>query len=149
MSLNSIATLAACLSFGATSSSADLYADVTNALVRVYERDMATESGRVKWHGRRVRTDEDMTNLVQTVTYEDGYTFSQPFRRSAPLTVEQRFALERRRREKEEKSRLAQLPPGLQAVQSQRQANASTTNEVTVHFGQTGAEGRPAVYNRP
>lgn len=134
MSLNSIATLAACLSFGATSSSADLYADVTNALVRVYERDMATESGRVKWHGRRVRTDEDMTNLVQTVTYEDGYSFAQPFERVRPLTVEQRFALERRRRDDAERRRRASLPPGLRAVEEKRKEAAATTNEVTVSY---------------
>lgn len=118
-------------------------------LMALYRREMSSESGRTKWHGKRVKTEEDMTNLVQTFTYEDGYSFSQPFSKATPLTVEQRFALERRRREEEEKRRLAQLPPGLQAVQTQRQANDSTTNEVTVHFGQTGAEGRPAVYNRP
>lgn len=109
------------------------------ALRALYAREMATEAGRRRWHGRLVRTDEDMTNLVQTFTYEDGYRFSQPFTRANPLTVEQRFAVERRRQEAAEKRRLAQLPPGLRKIQSQRQANASTTNEVTVHYGQTGA----------
>jgi len=108
-------------------------------LMALYNRDMSSECGRTKWHGKKVKTDDDMTNLVQTFTYEDGYTFSQPFTRSTPLTVEQRFALEKKRQEAAERRRLAQLPPGLQTVQSQRQANASTTNEVTVHYGQTGA----------
>lgn len=116
-------------------------------LMALYRREMSSERGRVKWHGRRVRTDEDMTNLVQTFTYEDGYSFSQPFSEATPLTVEQRFALEKKRKESAEKRRLAQLPPGLQAVQTQRDENAATTNEVTVHFGQTGADGRPSAYN--
>jgi len=108
-------------------------------IMALYNREMSSERGRKKWHGNLVKTYEDMTNLVQTLIYEDGYTFSQPFRKSTPLTVEQRFALEKKRQESAEIKRIAQLPPGLQTVLSQRQANASTTNEITVHYGQTGA----------
>jgi len=102
-------------------------------LMSLYRRDMSNETGRIKWHGRRIKTEEDMTNLVQTFTYEDGTRFSQPFTKKTPMSVEARFALERRRQEAAERRRLSQLPPGLQAVQSQRNANASTTNEVTIH----------------
>jgi len=108
-------------------------------IMALYNREMSSESGRTKWHGKRVKTYEDMTNLVQTFTYEDGYTFSQPFTRVTPLTVEQRFAIEKKRKEAAERKRLAQLPPGLQTVQAQRASNAATTNEVTVHYGKTGA----------
>lgn len=110
-------------------------------LMALYHRDMKSESGRTKWHGRRIRSDEDMTNLVQTFTYEDGYSYSQPFTRATPLTVNQRFELERRRREEAARRQLAKLPPGLRKVKEQRAANAATTNEVTQAFG-PGREGR-------
>lgn len=145
------------------------YAEITNALVRtgiltdgeiaailsksvdpampdtiltaLYRRDMTSESGRTKWHGRLIRSYEDVTNLVQTLTYEDGYTFSRPFTRATPLTVNQRFEMERRRREAEARRELAKLPPGLRKVKEQRAVNAATTNEVTRTFA-PGSEGR-------
>lgn len=107
------------------------------ALRALYAREMATEGGRTRWHGRLVRTDEDMTNLVQTFTYEDGYRFSRPFS-SQKLSVEARFALERKRREAAERRRLAGLPPGLRAVERRRREAAATTNEVTVSYGPAG-----------
>lgn len=110
-------------------------------LMALYHRDMKSESGRTKWHGRRIRSDEDMTNLVQTFTYEDGYTYAQPFTRATPLTVGQRFELERRRRDEKARRQLAKLPPGLRKVKEQRAANAATTNEVTQVFI-PGMEGR-------
>ena len=103
-------------------------------LVALYRREMATESGRVKWHGRRVRTVEDVTNLVQTLVYEDGTAWTLPFEKAAALSVAARFALETRRKEESERQRLAQLPPQLRDVETRRAANASTTNEVTVHY---------------
>jgi len=106
-------------------------------LMAMYNREMSSESGRTKWHGRRVKTEEDMARLVQTFTYEDGYRHTQPFAKAKALSVEARFALAKKRREEEEKRRLAQLPPGLQEIQEQRAANASTTNEVTVNYGET------------
>lgn len=109
-------------------------------LMALYHRDMTSASGRAKWHGRLIRSDEDVTNLVQTFTYEDGYTFSQPFTRAKPLTVKQRFELERRRRDAEARRELARLPPGLRKVKEQRTMNASTTNEVTQTFS-PGREG--------
>jgi len=108
-----------------------------SVIMALYNREMSSESGRTKWHGKRVKTLEDMTNLVQTFVYEDGYRFEKPFRNGSPMTKEARFALEMKRQEEAEKRRLAQLPPLLQSVQANRQANASTTNEVTVHYGQT------------
>jgi len=107
-------------------------------LMALYNREMSSESGRTKWHGKRIRADEDMTNLVQTFTYEDGYRFSQPFKKASPLTAEARFALAKKRLEEAEKRRLEHIPPALRSVLTQRAENASKTNEVTVHYGQTG-----------
>lgn len=101
----------------------------------IYRRDVASENGRVKWHGKRVRTDEDMHRLVQVLTYEDGTTFEIPFKKARALSVAARFEIERRRKEEAERQRLSGLPPGLQEIELQRQQNASKTNEVTVTFG--------------
>lgn len=103
-----------------------------SVLMSLYRREMSTEGGRTKWHGKRVKAEEDMTNLVQTYTYEDGYKYSRPFSKSVPLTVDARFNLEKTRKAAEEKRRLRQLPPGLRKIHTKRQANASTTNEVNV-----------------
>lgn len=107
-------------------------------LNRRYRREVGTEAGRVRWHGRRTGCVEDMTNLVQTLTYEDGTSFAVPFRRQT-MTVEQRFAAERRKRELAERRRRAGLPPRLRETEDKRRANAATTNEVTVTFGPGGA----------
>lgn len=101
-----------------------------------YSRDVASESGRVSWHGKRVGGPvEDMERQVQIYTYEDGTKFEIPFTKAKALTVEARFELERKRKAEAEAKRLAQLPPGLKDVELQRQENASKTNEVTVNYG--------------
>lgn len=105
-------------------------------LNRRYARDVASERGRVSWHGKRVGGPvEDMERQVQIYTYEDGTKFEIPFTKAKALTVEARFELERKRKAEAEAKRLAQLPPGLQDVERQRQENASKTNEVTVNYG--------------
>lgn len=105
-------------------------------LNRRYARDVASEGGRVSWHGKRVGGPvEDMERQVQIYTYEDGTKFEIPFTKAKALTVEARFELERKRKAETEAKRLAQLPPGLQDVERQRQENASKTNEVTVNYG--------------
>lgn len=105
-------------------------------LNRRYARDVASERGRVSWHGKRVGGPvEDMQRQVQVYTYEDGTKFEIPFTKAKALTVEARFELERKRKAEAEAKRLAQLPPGLQDVERQRQENASKTNEVTVNYG--------------
>lgn len=105
-------------------------------LNRRYARDVASEGGRVSWHGKRVGGPvEDMERQVQIYTYEDGTKFEIPFTKAKALTVEARFELERKRKAEAEAKRLAQLPQGLQDVERQRQENASKTNEVTVNYG--------------
>ena len=104
-----------------------------------YKRDVASETGRVSWHGKRVGGPvEDMERLVQIYTYEDGTKFEIPFTKAKPLTVEARFALEQQRKAAAEAKRLAQLPPGLQKIVRQRQEALSHTNEVVVEYGPQG-----------
>lgn len=106
---------------------------VLNAM---YARDVTSESGRVRWHGKRVGGPvEDMQRLVQVYTYEDGTKFEIPFSRALTLTVAERFALEEKRKAEAEAKRLAQMPPQLQEIERKRQENASKTNEVTVSYG--------------
>lgn len=105
-----------------------------------YNRDVESESGRVSWHGKRVKVEENTNTLVQTFTYADGTAFSFPFSKAKPMSVAARFALEEKRKAEAEKKRLAQMPPRLQEVEKQRQENLSHTNEVVVDFGPQGAQ---------
>lgn len=45
------------------------------ALRRVYDNDNTSGTGRVKWHGKKIREEVDMTNMVRITTYEDGTVF--------------------------------------------------------------------------
>ena len=45
------------------------------ALRRVYDKDNTSGSGRVKWHGKKIREEYDLTNCVRITTYEDGTVF--------------------------------------------------------------------------
>ena len=57
-------------------------ADLVTALQlmnRKYHRDVATESGRVSWHGRLVSQEVDTNALVKVSTYADGTEFRDPW----------------------------------------------------------------------
>ena len=57
-------------------------ADLVTALQlmnRKYHRDVATESGRVSWHGRLVSQEVDTDALVKVSTYADGTEFRDPW----------------------------------------------------------------------
>ena len=57
-------------------------ADLVTALQlmnRKYHRDVATESGRVSWHGRLVSQEVDTNALVKVSTYADGKEFRDPW----------------------------------------------------------------------
>lgn len=45
-----------------------------------YERDMKTDSGRRQWHGN-MKTYIDTNNLVRVYMYDDGYTYTEPWKR--------------------------------------------------------------------
>ena len=98
-------------------------------LVAVYEREIATESGRVKWHGRRTGYNEDTNTLVAVTTYADGWTYSEPFTKREPQSLDARMAAARAAKAK---FRAANMPPGLAATEAARDESAAKTNEVTV-----------------
>jgi len=98
-------------------------------LVAMYKRDIATNDGRVKWHGRRVGYAEDTNTLTVVETYADGWQFSQSFEVKKPKSLEARLVAAKAAKRK---TREATMPPGLVAVQEQRDHTAATTNEVTV-----------------
>jgi hypothetical protein len=53
-------------------------ADLQKALElinRKYHRDCKTDSGRAAWHGKRISTVTDASNMVSIVTFEDGTVF--------------------------------------------------------------------------
>jgi hypothetical protein len=50
----------------------------------MYEREIATQSGRVKWHGKVV-SQEIVTNAAKKISYHaDGWAFEEPFRLPSP-----------------------------------------------------------------
>lgn len=55
------------------------------SLRRVYDKENTTGTGRVKWHGKKIREEVDMTNMVRITTYEDGTVF----RDEAPVVTPQ------------------------------------------------------------
>lgn len=100
-------------------------------LVAVYDREIATESGRVKWHGKRTAYREDTNTLTVVTTYADGWQYSQPFTVVKPQSLEARLAAAAR-------MRANTMPPGLAATEAIRHETAATTNEVTVTVGPNG-----------
>ena len=98
-------------------------------LVAVYEREIATESGRVKWHGRRTGYNEDTNTLTVVSTYADGWSYTEPFEVRKPQSLDARMAAARAAKAK---FRAATMPPGLAATEAARDESAAKTNEVTV-----------------
>lgn len=98
-------------------------------LVAVYEREIATESGRVKWHGRRTGYNEDTNTLTVVSTYADGWSYTEPFEVRKPQSLDARMAAARAAKAK---FRAANMPPGLAATEAARDESAAKTNEVTV-----------------
>lgn len=100
-------------------------------LVALYDREIKTESGRVKWHGKRTAYHEDTNTLTVVTTYADGWQYSQPFTVVKPQSLEARLAAAARQRANT-------MPPGLAATEAIRHETAATTNEVTVTVGPNG-----------
>lgn len=103
----------------------------------VYNRDVQTETGRVKWHGKRmgqyvIETVEDGTSLVEL--YEDGFVWTNAAKRvtrpDPEAAAKAKAAAEARQAEWER----THLPPDVAALLAARRA-AATTNEVTVIVG--------------
>ena len=100
-------------------------------LVALYDREIKTEAGRVKWHGKRTAYREDTNTLTVVTTYADGWQYSQPFTVVKPQSLEARLAAAARQRANT-------MPPGLAATEAIRHETAATTNEVTVTVGANG-----------
>ena len=45
------------------------------AFRRIYDSENSTGYGRIKWHGKKIREEYDLTNAVRITTYEDGTVF--------------------------------------------------------------------------
>ncbi len=112
--------------------------DALGLMNRKYHRDMASESGRVAWHGKRLQQ-YAMTNGVgrlQVVSvYSDGYAHTEEAKAAKVADPEAAAKLAAERRAQEQ-ARLAaweaaNLPPELAALRSAQRA-AAVTNEVTV-----------------
>ena len=97
-------------------------------LNRKYHREVKTESGRVAWHGKRIKTEENTNTLTVVSTYADGTQFTDPFTVKRPASLEARMAAAKRAKA----AQRMKLPPGLAEIEAQRDASAETTNEVTV-----------------
>ena len=96
---------------------------------RKYHRDVKTEAGRVAWHGKRVRYEENNETLTATATYADGTQFTFPYERKKPASLEARMAAAKAAKARQ---RAATMPPGLAETEAARDAAAATTNEATV-----------------
>lgn len=70
-------------------------------LRRVYDGDMATDRGRVRWHGKVERTTFDTNALVKVQVYADGYTHSQPFTLSQATSIDDRVSAAERKAQAE------------------------------------------------
>ena len=137
------------LSNGATNTwtQADLQAalQLTN---RKYHRDMQTQSGRRSWHGAMTAqtvVNEADTNLAALVeTYEDGFAYTNAFRRRVALTAEERAARVAAARRARAAALAAQTSGVPAAVAEARQTAAdnadapTTTTNISVTVGNGG-----------
>lgn len=68
---------------------------VADALLRrVYDKDMGSPNGRVKWHGAVTNTVFDTNALVKVQYHADGYVHRQSFRSAAAMGIGERISAE-------------------------------------------------------
>lgn len=66
---------------------------VADALLRrVYDKDMGSPNGRVKWHGAITNTVFDTNALVKVQYHADGYVHRQSFRSAAAMGIGERIS---------------------------------------------------------
>ena len=105
---------------------------------RMYWREMETDSGRRKWHGKRIGqyVFTNGTELVRLDLYDDGFvatnSAAKAGRKFDPEAAA-KAAMEAKRRENEARAawERANLPPELAAIR-EAQRQAGQTQEVTV-----------------
>jgi hypothetical protein len=103
----------------------------------VYNRDVQTSAGRVKWHGKRMGQyllDDGNGGQSLVELYEDGFVWTNAAQRvtlaDPEAAAKAKAAAEARQAEWER----ANLPPDIAALLAARRA-AATTNEITVVVG--------------
>ena len=94
--------------------------NAADALIsQVYSRDMATSSGRMRWHGKAAQVTTDTNTLEKVTIYEDGYRHVEKFTPPRLPTMEEQLAAAERakRREKaaarRKAARIAELTTNL------------------------------------
>lgn len=83
-----------------------LAASVDNAadalISQVYSRDMATSSGRMRWHGKAAQVVTDTNTLEKVTIFEDGYRHVEKFTPPRVPTMEEQLAAAERAKRREE-----------------------------------------------
>ena len=124
--------------------------DALGLMNRMYHRDMATESGRQKWHGDRIgeyllptgaTNAQGQAQMIMVHLYQDGFVATNKavrYRRSLVADPEAaaKAAAEAKRRADEARAawESAHLPPDLAALRA-LQRIAASTQTVTVVVG--------------
>lgn len=100
-------------------------------LARQYSNDMRTVSGRVKWHGKPIRQEIDMTNrMCKIERYADGTVHVEPFRPPKPrVVVTNKAAIAARRAAIEARRNVL---PGLKDAQLKAHDAKHSQSNVTV-----------------
>ena len=99
-------------------------AEMMSLLTAMYERDVKTASGRVKWHGQLKQQIINTNELVKVTVYADGTQFTDDWKLITPASSVANFH-----------SRVSTngVPAALAAARLRRQQElAKGTNEVTV-----------------
>lgn len=66
---------------------------VADALLRrVYDADMASDKGRVKWHGAVTNVIFDTNALVKVQIHADGFVYRQPFASARAMGIDERIS---------------------------------------------------------
>lgn len=88
--------------------SASIDPAVADALLRrVYDKDMGSPDGRVKWHGAVTNTVFDTNALVKVQYHADGYVHRQSFRSVAAMGIGERISAAEKKNRLEAKKKAA------------------------------------------
>lgn len=96
----------------ATGWTADEIVEGLDRVCRFYSNDVQRAEGRVRWHGKVIRTVNDTNTLVRTEIHEDGTEFTSRFSPARPRGVKERLdsaAAKKAREEREARKRAEQI----------------------------------------
>ena len=89
----------------ATGWTAEELANGLAMLDRVYSNDCKTAEGRIRWHGKVVRTTIDKSALTKSNFHEDGYVYTTKFAPGSNLSLGQKLSAEERAKKREAEAR--------------------------------------------